>query len=111
MRRAARVDENQKAIAEGLNNLGWRVRITSMLGQGFPDLVCARMGFTALAEVKNPTKPKADQQLTPDQVEFHAAWPGVVLTVYSVEDALKKLNAALVRSGACRLEDLHGLSD
>ena len=106
MKWAARSDGNQQPIVDFLRGNDWSVRVTSRVGQGFPDLVCARMSFTALVEVKDPTKPKRDQQLTPDQVEFHRGWPGVVLTAYSPEDALAKLNAALVRSGACKLEDV-----
>lgn len=106
MRRAARTDGNQQDVVDHLRSRGWAVRITSAVGQGFPDLVCAREKFTAMAEVKDPTKPKADQQLTAPQQAFHGSWPGVVLTVYTPDDALTKLNAALVRSGACKREDL-----
>jgi hypothetical protein len=77
-----------------------------MLARGFPDSICARFGFTALVEFKDPTKPKRDQRLTKDQVEFHRDWQGVVIVATSGPDAEVKLNAALIRSGAAKREDL-----
>jgi hypothetical protein len=106
VRRAAHIDENQPEIVKHLRANDWSVHVASAIGQGFPDLICARMEFTALLEVKNPAKPKGDQALTPPQVEFHKSWPGVKLIAFTPHDALTKLNAALIRSGACKREDL-----
>lgn len=104
MRWAAKSDANQQPIVDHLRANDWTVCVTSRVGQGFPDLVCARMGFTALLEAK-----VGKRDLNPDQEIFHKSWPGVILTSNSPQDALSKLNAALVRSGACRLEDVNGL--
>ena len=93
MRRAARTDENQRSIVDHLERFGWRVHVASAVGGGFPDLVCARDRFTALVEVKNPSKPKRDQRLTKDQVEFHRDWPGVIVVALTPEDALRQLEA------------------
>jgi hypothetical protein len=35
--------------------------------------------------------PPSKQALTPDEAEFHATWRGRVVTVYSPEDALRKV--------------------
>jgi hypothetical protein len=95
--RAARTDGNQQAIVDHLRAIGWSVFVTSAIGRGFPDFIAARGRFTALGEIKDPSKPKRGQRLTPDQERFHADWQGVVLTVYSPADAETKLNAAAER--------------
>ncbi len=68
--------------------------------------MCSRFLFTALVEWKTGTKPKRDQRLTKDQVDFHRDWQGVVIVATSGPDAETKLNAALIRSGAAKREDL-----
>jgi hypothetical protein len=83
------VDTNQQAIVDDLRRIpGCTVAITSAVGKGFPDLVVGYRGHNLLVELKDPTKPKADQKLTPEQVKFHAEWSGQVLTAYSFMDVL-----------------------
>lgn len=93
MRRAARVDENQAAIVKALKAAGCGVVDLSAVGGGVPDLLVHPPTFpdcrmAVLLEVKNPAKPKRDQQLTPDQVKFHEAWKGWLYVVRTVDEAL-----------------------
>lgn len=72
MFRRGRTDANQREIVEALRARGVSVAITSNVGNGFPDLVCAWQGRTVLIECKRSEKEK----LTPDQVRFFQAWRG-----------------------------------
>lgn len=95
MRRAAKTDGNQKLVVDHLRGAGWRVHITSAIGGGFPDLVVARRGFTALVELKpGEAKDKRQHQLNTGQKTFAANWPGVCIKALSPEDAEKQLNQA-----------------
>lgn len=89
MRRAAKVDSNQAEIVECLRAIpGVEVAITSAVGHGFPDIVVAYRGFNFMFEIKDPSKPKADQELTEDQQRFHAKWTGQVQTVCSLKEII-----------------------
>ena len=87
-----RVDANQSEIVAALRACGCSVAITSDAGHGFPDLVVGRMGHrgrvSLLIEVKDGSKPPSARGLTPDQVEFHAAWRGQIATARNVVEAL-----------------------
>ena len=89
MRRKARVDANQSSIVEALRGIGASVAVTSAVGKGFPDLVCGYRGRNHLFEVKNPGVPKADQQLTAEQVEFKAAWRGHWAVIRDAGEAIE----------------------
>lgn len=79
-RRAARIDENQPAIVAALEKHGAIVLSLASMGKGVADLLVYFGGRLFLLEVKNPTKPKRDQQLKPDQIEWHKRWPVAVVT-------------------------------
>jgi hypothetical protein len=101
VRRAARVDENQRAIILALLEAGCDVLDLSAVGKGCPDLLVASPAHPhtlRLLEIKNPSKPKADQALTPAQERFHAAWKGDIHIVRTPAEAL-----AIV--GALKLKD------
>lgn len=87
--RAARIDSNQNVIVAALRAIGCSVAITSGIGKGFPDLVVARAGKNYLIEIKDPSKPKADRQLTPAQVKFHSEWRGQIAVVETIDEAIK----------------------
>lgn len=92
MRRAARVDGNQAEIVDALRRVGATVQSLAAIGKGCPDLLVGYNGTTYLMEVKDPTKPKSDIQLTPDQREWHSKWCGSsIAVVYGVEGAFKIL--------------------
>lgn len=88
MRRAARIDENQRAIVQALRNSGCSVQSLVSVGKGCPDLLVGFAGDNFLIEIKNPSKPKADQQLTEAQIIWHEHWRGTAHGVRTVEEAL-----------------------
>lgn len=89
MRRAARVDDNQREIVEELRRVGCSVWSLAGVGKGFPDLAVGVRGRNLFLEVKDGSKPPCKRRLTPDEEAFHASWRGHVAVVESVEDALK----------------------
>ena len=82
MRRAAKVDVNQREIVNGLRHLGCTVYSLSAVGQGCPDLLCGHAGKTYLLEVKTRTG-----RLTPDEITWHENWLGQVAVVRTLEEA------------------------
>jgi len=94
MRRAPRTDGNQPQIVQDLRKIGASVAIGSAIGKGFPDLVVGYRGKTFLLEVKDPSKPKSDRQLTPDQVKFRDGWNGHYAVVETSEQAIDSLQRA-----------------
>ena len=89
MRRAAKTDENQAEIVAALRLVGWSVLPLHAVGKGCPDLLVAKGEQTFLMEVKDGAKPPSARKLTPDQVEFHAAWRGRIVVVCSVREAME----------------------
>ena len=87
MRRRARVDANQGLVVDYFRKTGCSVAITSALGAGFPDLVVAKAGRTALVEVKDGSKPPSERQLTPAELSFEGAWHGRYAVVENLDDA------------------------
>lgn len=91
-RRASRIDRNQPDIVKAYRGVGATVELTHAVGKGFPDLVVGFRGMTHLVEVKDGEKPPSARKLTPDQVEWHAAWKGSpVHVVKNVDEALAVL--------------------
>lgn len=91
MRRAAKVDANQKAIVKALRDHGCSVLSLAAIGDGCPDLLVARPyypHYLTLLEVKNPEQMPSKQRLTMDQVEFHREWKSPIHIVTSVDEAL-----------------------
>lgn len=91
MRRAARVDENQKEIVTALRKIGAKVEPMHAMGRGFPDLLVLWRGVLTLLEVKDGSKPPSKRKLTPDQVEWHAKWRDCVHVVENVEQAIEAI--------------------
>lgn len=92
MRYAARADRNQPEIVAALRKVGVVVQPLHTIGRGIPDLLCTFGGRTFLVEIKDPTKPKSDRQLTPTQRKWHAEWPGEIHVVETVDEALSAAN-------------------
>lgn len=88
MRRAARVDDNQKMIVEQLRRLHCSVKVVSQL-KGFCDIVVGHRGVNYLFEIKDPSKPPSKRKLTKMEKEFHEDWYGQVSTIETIEDAMK----------------------
>lgn len=86
MRRAAKVDANQRGMIELLRALGCRVFPTHQVGQGFPDLVCLYQSTVFLVELKDGSKPRSARTLTDAEAAFHAEWQGAPLFVVASDD-------------------------
>lgn len=78
MRRAARVDSNQKEIVEYLRKKGATVQPLHTVGRGCPDLLVGYNGKNYLCEVKDGDKPPSQRKLTPDEDAWHFMWRGKV---------------------------------
>ena len=91
MRRAAKVDDNQKDIVKALRAIGATVRIVTQ-GEGIPDLLVGFRGHTVLMEVKDGDKPPSARKLTEAEQKFFEEWRGGMLAVVeSVDDAIALL--------------------
>ena len=90
---AKRVDANQPKIVEALRKVGCTVQHMHTLGKGCPDLLVGYRDINFLLELKDSSKPLSSQRLTPDELEWHTTWAGMVWTVNSVEDALRVVGA------------------
>ena len=88
IRRAAKVDANQAEIVECLREIPeCSVAITSVVGNGFVDIVVGYRGFNFMFELKSdPAK-----ELTDEQRKFHGAWKGQIQRV----DSLKEIVTAM----------------
>lgn len=89
MRRAAKVDANQAAVIAALKKVGVSVEF---IGKPVDLLICCR-GETSVLEVKNPD---GKDQLTKDQVEFIARWPGKVHIARTPQEAVALVLGATV---------------
>ena len=86
-RKAAKRDENEPEVIDGLKWAGFTV--TQLSAKGVPDLLAGRNGVNYLIEVKMPKK-----KLTPDQVEWHDEWLGMKpIILRSFEEAIEWANS------------------
>lgn len=88
MRRAARIDENQPAVVDAMRKIGAVVTPLHAVGGGISDLLVSFRQRWFVLEVKNPAKPKADQELTKDQKKWIAAQRAPVCIVKTPMDAV-----------------------
>lgn len=86
--RARRTDDNQTEIVNTFRKLGCSVHVTSMLGDGFPDVVVGFRGINYLVEIKDGTKKPSARKLTPDEQIWHDQWRGQVCIVQSIQDVI-----------------------
>lgn len=91
MRKAAKIDDNQKAIVNVLRQIGASVQSLAATGKGCPDLLVGYHGINYLMEIKDGDKVLSKQKLTIDQEHWHSLWRGTVHVVKSVDEALKIL--------------------
>lgn len=87
MRRAAKIDDNQRAIVYALRQCGATVQVLSAVGQGCPDLLVGHHRRNLLLECKG-----SKGKLTPEQVLWHKGWSGQVAVVRSVDEAIAAIN-------------------
>ena len=88
--RAAKVDANHGAIRDHLKTKGWSVLSLARLGNGAPDLLVGRRGFSALVEVKS----SVGKRLREGQQLFARSWNGVCIKAVSPVDAETQLDRA-----------------
>ena len=91
MRWARRADENQPEIVAALRRIGATVTPLHTLGSGVADLLVSFRQRWFLLEIKNPAKPKADRELTPDQKRWIAEQKAPVYVVTSPLEAVEFL--------------------
>jgi hypothetical protein len=108
--RGKRRDANHVTVGDHLRSMGWSVLDLADCGDGVPDYAVSYRwpvgAFCALVEVKDGSKPPSARQLTPKEQKVKDGWQGDYIIALSPEDAETKLNAAMVRAGCCRMEDL-----
>ena len=93
MRVRARKDDNHIELVAVFRTLGFSVMDTASLGNGCPDLMCARNNQTWAIEIKDGNKMPSQRKLTPDEIVFKDTWKGRYALIESVADVL-----ALVRN-------------
>jgi hypothetical protein len=89
MKRAARIDANQKEIVAALRRAGCSVQSLATVGKGCPDLIVGRNGKNFLIEVKDGAKVPSARKLTDDEKRWHEQWNGQVSIVEDVDQALQ----------------------
>jgi hypothetical protein len=91
VRRAAKVDDNQRPIVKALRDIFGPdcVFDLSAVGRGCPDLMVGVRGVNLLMEIKMDKG-----KLTTDQVIFHREWAGQVVVVRTLQDALDAIERA-----------------
>jgi hypothetical protein len=88
MRRAARIDDNQKKIVEQLRRCGYSVQHLHMIGRGCPDILVGANNRNYLFEIKDEGKTASKKKLTPDEEKFFQSWNGQVQIIENIDDAL-----------------------
>ena len=96
MRRAAKVDANQRQVVAALRGVGATVQLLHAVGEGCPDLLVGHLGVNYLLEVKDGQKPPSAQKLTPQQEIWHRDWRGHAVVVNSPEAALAAIGVIVV---------------
>ena len=96
MRRAAKVDANQRQVVAALRGAGATVQLLHAVGEGCPDLLVGHLGVNYLLEVKDGQKPPSAQKLTPQQEIWHQDWRGHRVVVNSPEAALAAIGVIVV---------------
>lgn len=101
MRRAAKVDANHGDIVRALRAVGCSVQSLAMVGAGCPDLAVGYRGRNFLLEVKDGSKAPSARKLTPDEARWHEGWRGTVVTVRTVDEALRAVGALRSHPADC----------
>jgi hypothetical protein len=97
VRRASRVDFNQREIVAALRGAGATVQLLHAVGEGCPDLLIGYKGANFLLECKDGAKPPSAQKLTPQQEIWHRDWRGRSMVVNSPEAALAAIGVIAIR--------------
>jgi Holliday junction resolvase len=92
MRRAARVDANQRELVRLAQAAGCSVQSLAQVGKGCPDLLLGRRGSNLLVEVKDGSKPASQRKLRESQETWRAGWRGQVTTIETPQELVDLLN-------------------
>jgi len=97
VRTAARVDENQSEIVEGLRACGWAVYCAHGVGEGFPDLVVGvgQGGADGVANILIEVKRDKSARLTGAQKDFHREWRGPLFTAVTLDEAIAAVQSVV----------------
>lgn len=89
------MDENQTEIVATFRELGCSVLHLHAVGKGCPDLLVGIGGENYLVEVKDGSKPRSQQRLTPLEAKFALEWRGrPVRVVTTPGEAIELIEAA-----------------
>lgn len=92
---AKKVDDNQAEIVQALRDVGASVLSIASIGKGCPDILTGFRGINVLMEIKDGRKPPSARRLTNDEHDWQIQWRGQVVTVVSVDEALRAIGALL----------------
>ena len=84
--RKNRRDTNQQEIVTGLREAGYVVVDLSRVGDGCPDILVSKDGYTHLIEIKSK-----NGKLRESQKYFMQQWRGSLLVVKTLQQALEEL--------------------
>lgn len=91
MRRAAKVDANQKQIVTALRRIGATVLITSQLKNCF-DILVGYNGVNFIMEIKDENQPPSKRRLTEGEAKFKDTWRGGdYYIVKNIDEALNTI--------------------
>ena len=99
MRRAAKVDRNQSEIVDALRKIGATVQPLHSVGQGCPDLLVGYRRTNYLIEIKDGLAPPSARKLTPDQIEWHGGWKGMVFVALDADAAIAMVTGQTLIAG------------
>ena len=91
-----RVDNNHSEIVKGLRAVGAEVQSLASVGDGCVDLAVAFRNIWYMGEIKDGSKPRSKQALTPDEIKWHERFSAKapVHIWRSLDEALKTIGAA-----------------
>jgi hypothetical protein len=90
-RRARKVDANQPKLRTLWRSIGgsWLTLVPETGGE--PDALIGWRNDDRLIEVKDPDAPASDQQLRPEQADWHRAWKGRPVALVKCFDDMVRL--------------------
>lgn len=83
-----RADANQPEIVKTFRKLGYSVKHSHSIGQGFPDIIVGKFDLTWIIEIKDGHKPPSARQFTDRQREFNFEWRGNRCVITSCEEVI-----------------------
>jgi hypothetical protein len=94
MRKRGKPDAGQSQDVDYLRKyMGWSVKVTSQLGDGFGDFIVGAEGVNLIFEKKNK-----GGKLTPNEQDWQIAWRGQVFTCYDIEEVIHYVRGKVIGS-------------